>query len=718
MEKAKLLVSQSKKKKYIVKMIFDDGQKKKEMTIQGIDYNNLGLLNGKDVEVEREDGLPIKIIMDGTVIFTKKLDKIPDQPKSAVNKNYVLRNDQADGIKNPASAPYNFIPLNEHVVKSEETPGKNKLTFDKYHNGRYTGYIKLDIKTKSPIYIRDTLNEAELKQADEAESNGEKFINSDFFSPADRKRIPGSSLRGMIRNMVEIISFGKFGFFDDKRLYYRAVADTSKLGFDYKEVMVDKDDNHYPKINAGILKKLNGGYTICPSSKDNNGTQIYRINFDEVSELQLSNFEFQNVWFKPVKPESHIHKRDSYTFKLKYAKLTSVSKTKDIDHPQKGFIVSSGKFNKKHMHWVINSPEGKTIPVDNHIIKEYKDDTLRDENADLLKKLNNDSTHYSDGVPVFYITDKQGEILSFGHTGMFRLAYKKTVKDHIPDELQACLEPDIAEAIFGNEKNFASRVFFEDAMLKDPADSDDCKSGKVIKTLLGSKPTTFQHYLTQTNENLEKHPKNLAHYNASTSIRGNKMYWHKNVPVNWQKENQNDFNSKIDTKMKPIRADKTFFGNIRFENLSEVELGALMFALKLPLDCCYKLGMGKPLGLGSVEVKPKLFLSNRAERYKNLFAEWEIPESISDKPGDDIAGFKNKFERYVLTTVKPTETNLDLWEVDRMKELKTMLCLDIGQKLDKNRKIRYMQIEGNNGNEFKNRNVLPKPIEVAKNCNT
>ncbi len=53
--------------------------------------------------------------------------------------------------------------------------------------------------------------------------------------------------------------------------------------------------------------------------------------------------------------------------------------------------------------------------------------------------------------------------VSFGHTPMFRLAYEKTIGDHVPCELLESEEVDFAEAIFGNMKIHSSRVFFGDS---------------------------------------------------------------------------------------------------------------------------------------------------------------------------------------------------------------------------------------------------------------
>lgn len=475
--------------------------------------------------------------------------------------------------------------------------------------------------------------------------------------------------------------------------------------------MVDVNDYYFPKIKAGILKRDGKIYP----SKIIEDTQIYRVNFDKKTGIvdglssSMRDFDFKEVYFKPVKPNTHNHYRNDkqgnpILYKLKYAKLSSVSNNQDTSHTHKGYLVSSGRFaKKKHLHWVINEAEANEIVLDKNLIKSYKDDVTRDKGVDLIEKLQD----HSEGVPCFYVTDDNGNITSFGHTGMFRLAYTKTIGDHIPPILKDNNTIDIPEAIFGNEKTFAGRVFFEDAFCL--SSKEEALMGESVPQILSTpKPTTFQHYLEQTNENLETPPKKLAHYNSNNSIRGHKLYWHKDG-TGWQQENQQEIaqHQSQYTKINPVKPNIKFIGRIRFENLSKVELGALLFALDLPADCCHKLGMGKPLGLGSIRINPKLHISNREERYTSLIAEWT--ELIAETGDREL--YKKAFEVYVLNNAK--ESGHSLWATMRLNELKRML--NFAEK-PANEKTRYMQIKKNTGsgkdNDFKSRNVLPRPSEV------
>jgi CRISPR-associated protein (TIGR03986 family) len=66
------------------------------------------------------------------------------------------------------------------------------------------------------------------------------------------------------------------------------------------------------------------------------------------------------------------------------------------------------------------------------------------------------------------------------------------------------------------------------------------------------------------------------------------------------KEQRDDQNRSIKAWVKP---DREFRFKIDVENLSDVELGALLYLLSLPPDHYHRLGGGKPLGFGSVRLE-------------------------------------------------------------------------------------------------------------------
>lgn len=612
-----------------------------------------------------------------------------------------------------AHAPYNFVPLNQKVIPSDHKDGIPPS--DLYHDDLKTGYIDLEIKLMTETFIRDTLTEDESnrlinfdKNISEAKKSGNnssknKFEKerleylwslSDFYSPADGVfRLPGSSLRGLTRNMTEIVSFSKLLFFQNDRLYFRGLADRSNLRDEYQNKMGSTYGGSKLNIKSGVLIKTGfHEYNICPSIIDANGRQFYRISFNQGTKIingtgmpgmKLKEPGFLNVFFDSSSAKGEV--------------LTGLSQISTLGFPDEGYAIASGKFGNKSMHWVINSPDmTKGIPLDYQTsVLEYLNDENRKSEVDLIKE----AERNPDGVPCFYI---EGTPLSFGHTGMFRLAYENTIKEHI---YQESASPDITEAIFGNETAFAGRVFFEDAFCTKSDKTHLTSGAKHPQILSGPKPTTFQHYLVQTSA----HIRELKHYNPDNKgkiscIRGFKLYWHRK-DASWIQNagNVTELNQKQYTKINPLKDGVVFKGRLRFENLSKIELGALLFALELPDGCCHKIGMGKPLGLGSIQITPTLFLSDRPNRYKDLFVEWD-----SEPKPEQIITYKNAFATYILKALKndsKEHTFDELWENDRLKELKAML--DFNHKPSPPQE--YMSL-----GEFKNRPVLPLPSDVTR----
>lgn len=662
----------------------------------GISSADAQLLRKNTVcEFEENRGTLTKLCVNGKEIALKKPDKNDQSRKNTVGDQKITKKTEKEDSSKSAKAPYNFVPINKNVVKAKnQNRGVEGIesypeipSFDRYHEGLNTGYIDLNIKALTPLYIRDAYTQDEENKASEAKKRGEKWENPDFFSPGGTPKIPGSSLRGMVRNLLEIASCSQMKHVEDKRFYYRKVAVRGR----YQSLMIERNRNRNdglrPATQAGWLRKENGKHYIYPLEEQ----QIYRIDAkasgdfwevvlkdegDKKYSEKLAKFAFYPVSFIPAKEGVHSHRggkiKLSYAFIESNRLVMSHEKAELDSNYKKGYLILSGSMGRnKHLHPLIHCPkdEGR-MEIDQDLIESYTADISREPKADLFKMLEK----YPSGVPCFYLIDNKGNIKSFGHTPLFRLAYDKKVKDHLPPEHKADTVIDFTEAIFGNADKFAGRVFFEDTKIVDNPGQCQELSPKILST---PKPTTIQHYLEQ--ESTE-----LADWNDdNTYIRGYKLYWHRKTPKEgdyaWEttEEEINEAKSQY-TRIKPIYEKATFSGRIRFENLSDVELGALLFVLDLPTGCAHKIGMGKPLGLGSIKVTPTLAIAKysnengEAGRYAKLFANghWYLP--VYKNQG--IKVFKDLFAKHMLTELK--ENKSDYWNTFRMRELRAMLNFD------------------------------------------
>ncbi|MHB1645396.1 MAG: TIGR03986 family type III CRISPR-associated RAMP protein [bacterium] len=634
--------------------------------------------NGKECEIERIKGQIEKIIVEGESLKLKdnnsiNTKKINDKNTGGHFNRNSASNQRATGKTDifQAKAPYNFVPLNKVIISYDAKPDR----FHRYNEDCNTGYIDIEIEAKTPIFVSES---------------GQDGDYSKFYNQAGKFRIPGSSLRGLIRTMVEITSWGKFEFFNDVYLYYRSFADQAHSVRD-----------EYKKKESGLLYREGLSYYIIPSEKK---------------------------FIKILKEASKDNPKENNSFDIVKKLGQKYEEFKSYKIKQNEYLVVSGNMpNKKH-DWIVFADEtkkdDKVIKIDEEDIKSYKNDKDRNKNDkdrksfDIIDRLKSNGKPSAE--PCFYIkwNDKTGkDRISFGHTPLFRLSYKKSIGEHIQQDYSnkdysnksECDKFDIPTSIFGTEKSnnskdsfatFASRVFFEDAFLTDDSLDKEEQENKIPQTLAGPKPTSFQLYLDQNGINdITK----LKHYNDDADIRGNKFYWHKDLE-DWKTET---FNEKMDKKIRPINQGAKFKGKIRFDNLSDIELGALLFAVDLPEHYAHKIGMGKPLGLGSIRINAKLYLSDRQKRYKDLFDEWN---GLQEKSGE-IKNIKSKFEQFILKELdNGTGKYKSLWDTERLKEFARML--DFSNKPNKE-KVSYMKLDMNlKLNEFKNRNGLPKPTKI------
>ena len=85
------------------------------------------------------------------------------------------------------------------------------------------------------------------------------------------------------------------------------------------------------------------------------------------------------------------------------------------------------------------------------------------------------------------------------------------------------------------------------------------------------------------------------------------MYWH-NKMSDWKATEDEAKLTNVVRKITPIKRGSHFHAKVRFQNLSELELGALLTVFDLAgagETAAYKLGQGKSLGLGSVKMKQR-----------------------------------------------------------------------------------------------------------------
>lgn len=641
---------------------------------------------------------------------------------------------EKDGKQFYARAPYNFVSLPEQVVRVGELP-------DHDHYEGNTGYIECELETKSPLYVRGMMTQKTFEEIGDKPFHEltpeQKQERANFFILRDNEPvIPGSSLRGMIRALVEMVGYGKVQPVTDKNMLFRAVGDPASLGQFYRAQMLGTSKAPSPntqldypslQLRGGYLRVRDGRRFIQPALQ-HQGESFIHVEYADAKALGIQQ-DLQSVhpiFIQPAsrKPSSRSPRgQGNLTLDIAIAPQRGIAPRNGNQQPKPGMVeavlVVSGHMggqHPKHWHCAIYAPDpnAKAIPISDEMWKTYEQD--RDETRGFpTRKLT------QDGDPLFYLVDENEQLRFFGPTMMFRLPYLKTANDFVPERLRHDSDFDLAEAMFGHAKGigegkqraYASRVFVSDAKLEVGQTNVWFENQEMLtpKILSSPKPTTFQHYLVQTDA---ENKKNLKHYASETPkdtvIRGHKLYWHKGEVTRQDIELETDKDrqqlAKQLTGIKPVRAGVKFKFRVHFENLSDAELGALLWVLGLPDGYCQSLGMGKPLGMGAVKIAPTLYLSDRHLRYTGLFENDKWADGVRQET--DREQFTRAFETVMLAKMDAADKGsaTAFREVARIQMLLKMLEFP-GPDRDW---TRYMTIEPN---EFKERPVLPDPLHIV-----
>jgi len=529
------------------------------------------------------------------------------------------------------SCPYNFVPLNDRIVPSElkESDLSSAALFKSYDKDKLSGRIDLTITCLSDTFIRG--------------------VGSDFLKINGKPILPGSSIRGMIRNIVSILSWSRINT-KDKKLFFRSVyADKGKQTSDvdyYQEIFLNKTELVSSKVKAGYLKKKGDTFIIIKAEEINEAT-FHR--YDRISptghkdEFWLTK-DNHPIWhFDPNNCKKVHSSKNAY---LEYNIAKSV-----IDHERDGFrkalVISGGNMKKykdsnrkelgmeliRHfnylIHEMLNEKEKKNYSVIPHdVIRDYEDDRSRNirKGFDPLERAKNESIS-----PCFYLVDEQLEkVIAFGHTPFFRLPAKKSTQDGIPEYSTKKGDLDFVSAIFGTaadqKQAFGGRVFFSDAVVQEYTQ----KIPQKLKVLSEPKPTAFKHYLKQPTAT--NNSKSFVTWNhVDVRIRGHKLYWNHQNSQPYQNSEPNlaknkSYDAQIDNlkiqsdPIQPVDVKSVFKSFIFFTNLSKTELGLLQWALHLNGEqTTHRLGMGKPYGMGKVSIEASTSIKIVSNNLKDIF---------------------------------------------------------------------------------------------------
>lgn len=510
-------------------------------------------------------------------------------------------------------APYNFVPLSSKVVFPE---WGTQISIDKPFEDGVSGTIEVEYTAKTPVFI----------------GNGKKdnnTVNSNYKAAKGKYAIPGSSIRGMLRNIIEIASFGKFNRVSDVALSVRDLQN--------RELYTQ----YFTKTEKGAFEALSkaGWLDRC---EDTDEWFLYPVNYHRIEVEAIENCYKINlkdrnpknrlkkistkvkIFFTHTLPDNHKHHKNPKTGKnlmLRYSKVKEIG-FQHFDNSKSGFVVLTGICGRKHMDFIFEDRNNNPIRIEQKLIKTFDDINIPDssnqkEGIALRKELKMYKSSGYPGMPIFYLTNEEGSVDSFGLAQMYKLPYKNTLHDAIKNSSEDNFSDrlDFAECLFGkirntkkasSEYNFSlrGRVQFEDATTNNGVLSSQ------VYTILGNpKPTYYPNYIEQKSNN--SNYKTLM--DNDVRLRGWKRYPVRNKPnpmtVGADQKN-------VASSFQPLQQNTIFSGRIHFHNLKKEELGALLWAITWGNDksLSHAVGMGKTYGFGQItaEISSLEYLNNNS----------------------------------------------------------------------------------------------------------
>ena len=543
--------------------------------------------------------------------------------------------------------PYNFISLSDKPERKKETAGE-----------KLTGTITYTLKTKSDLFIPNTSSNKAFaytpdKEDDPKNEHGlydffsyeildeSRTYNEEYFEPV----IPGSEVRGMIRSIYETLTNSCLPVLDgEKRIGKRTVE-------------------HF---KPAVLKRERGRiYLYDAYDKDGRRPcdAVYR-NRSDFSEKRFDTCAIPDgmkVYFTKSRPPKAYIKPDvtqmiaasehrpDRRFETGY--LLKGNKGPDIASNRNSKCVSrdgepcvmlqSGKcpgkdeggtdhcfLAEKHCAHVFYIPDrGESFQLNDIsmetlkiVLEQYMKedpDSYKEYEASYKRFMNNDT----DGLPVYYSKLDGMDYIMLSPACITREVYKNTVNTLV-DTYKKCnsVTRELCPAcqLFGIvNSNIAqgSKIRFTDLTPSEKAADNRSYYNKKLLTLdplAVPHPENTEFYLkkpvdpdgevwfwTYDYYTVKKSDGEVVVKTYQPEISGRKFYWNNLTGIK-----ECEKKTALNRTVRAVRSGVEFTGKVYFDEISEKQLNQLLYILMYTSDGKhgYKLGTGKSLGLGSVEM--------------------------------------------------------------------------------------------------------------------
>ena len=477
-------------------------------------------------------------------------------------------------------APYNFIPLSDKVLLPYDSV-ESLPAHDRIDPSLKSGEIHVTMVADTPVFVSD------------GDRNDPHF----FRGSNGKYMIPGSTIRGMVRENMQILGFGLMRpgeDLEDIQIFFRDFASASgsrddplkkyycaALGIKQMPMPSGRPKAIPQLVKSGYLKKEKGKYKIYPSK---GSYMLVRRDHPGVRCFGTEDARTENVYYraegdrvKEIRPavgEKNGLRRGTLLYTGKPVRSWNRQTSRLEDHPNHLYLIPEADWS------------AQPLTLDEDDVLSYMEDFEKRRNV--LGRNRNFWNLPLEGreKPVFYV-QYEGHVY-FGMSRFLRIGYRYPLSCGLPESHKAGMDKlDFPRAILGyvskNSGSYRSRVSFGDFA----ADGEAYEMPPISMILGEPKPSYYPGYVVGG-----------KHYNHEDfRLRGYKQYWLKEVEAT-------DDNGKprAATTIRPLPRGTKFSGTIRYKNLTEAELGLLLWCLRLEKGCYQSVGMAKPYGYGRMRL--------------------------------------------------------------------------------------------------------------------
>ena len=528
-----------------------------------------------------------------------------------------------ENVKFQSRAPYNFVSFRYQPIRRYQTP-EELPPHDVTDAGLLSGEIRLTMTAQTPVLVAD--------------GNGERFVTD-----ADGNyQIPGSTLRGLIRQNMQILGRGLVRSnedYQDRRLMYRSMADPSrgmhkKRKWHYTNVLGIQSFEAYNRDGEPVVNPRNNRAMQYSVAQNVLGGYLHR-NRDRYTIVPVQGKVFRISRKSPLVDQW----RSSYTFTLNVyyqASETEVTalQLKEAPGYRKGVLLSPGFMWRQNSVYLFpeEDPNQEVITLTDEDRLTYQEDlewrtnTLRGTQNNMEKRFW-ELPRDGERKPVFYL--QHHGMTVFGMSQFMRLSYDHRLSEGLFESHRIHQEelfldyPYALMGYTGKDGNYRSRIQVGNLKAaKLPGEPEP------VRVTLGEpKPSFFPNYTF----------KGLDYNQQLFQLNGYKQYWMKDP------DPQTSGKDNVSKTVYPLPAGTQFSGTVRYRNLHPDELGLLLWCLRLEKNCFQTVGMGKPYGYGRMKLSIDALVEDRPEElYATLGA---VRQPVPDTQGR-VAELIAIYQRY------------------------------------------------------------------------